>query len=304
MTTDSLPARRRDDLPSVARLLTLSDNVVAIALTLLVFQLKVPAAAQVADPGSATDLAAQLAKQADQLISYLIAFYVVAQFWLAHHRVFRQVAGHHEGLAWWNFAFLLTITAMPFTSSLLGQYGSQPARSGHLRGQRAAGCPGDAGDTAVRAAPGCPDRARRRRRGPGTPGAGHGHRARHRLVHRPGLGEHQRRQVLLAADPPRAVGGEPLVRPHHPRHRRGRHGWPLASPGRPALPARQKAGALAAAESPSRQGENPCRMKAAVTGRDFGSHSHGPGLAVHRWRGAPPGHHGKPTMSGTKVLRQ
>jgi len=126
MTTDTLPARRRDDLPSVARLLTLSDNVVAIALTLLVFQLKVPAAAQVADPGSAADLAAQLAKQADQLISYLIAFYVVAQFWLAHHRVFRQVAGHHEGLAWWNFAFLLTITAMPFTSSLLGQYGTNP----------------------------------------------------------------------------------------------------------------------------------------------------------------------------------
>jgi len=50
----------------------------------------------------------------------------VAQFWLAHHRVFRQVAGHHEGLAWWNFAFLFTITAMPFTSSLLGNYGSNP----------------------------------------------------------------------------------------------------------------------------------------------------------------------------------
>ena len=31
------PARPRDHLPSVARLLTLSDNVVAIALTLLVF---------------------------------------------------------------------------------------------------------------------------------------------------------------------------------------------------------------------------------------------------------------------------
>ena len=99
MTTDSLPARRRDDLPSVARLLTVSDNVVAIALTLLVLQLKVPAAAQVANPGSAADLAAQLAKEADALISYVIAFYVVAQFWLAHHRVFRRAAGHHEGLA-------------------------------------------------------------------------------------------------------------------------------------------------------------------------------------------------------------
>ncbi len=119
-------ARQREDLPSVARLLTLSDNVVAIALTLLVFQLKVPAAAQVADPGSAADLAAQLAREADQLISYLVAFYVVAQFWLIHHRVFRRAAGHHEGLAWWNFAFLFTITAMPFTSSLLGNYGTNP----------------------------------------------------------------------------------------------------------------------------------------------------------------------------------
>ena len=120
------PARPRDDLPSVARLLTLSANVVAIALTLLLFQLRVPATALVADQDSAADLAAQLAKQADQLIGYLVAFYVVAQFWLAHHRVFRQVAGHHEGLAWWNFAFLFTITAMPFTSSLLGSYGDNP----------------------------------------------------------------------------------------------------------------------------------------------------------------------------------
>jgi TMEM175 potassium channel family protein len=40
--------------------------------------------------------------------------------------VFRHLADHHEGLAWWNFAFLFTITAIPFTSSLLGQYGSNP----------------------------------------------------------------------------------------------------------------------------------------------------------------------------------
>ena len=38
MPANLRPARRRDDPPGVARLLTLSDNVVAIALTLLVFQ--------------------------------------------------------------------------------------------------------------------------------------------------------------------------------------------------------------------------------------------------------------------------
>ena len=36
------------------------------------------------------------------------------------------VAGHHEGVAWWNFAFLFTITAMPFTSSRPGEYGNTP----------------------------------------------------------------------------------------------------------------------------------------------------------------------------------
>ena len=108
------------------RLLSVSDNVVAIALTLLVLQVKVPPMDQVANPDSAAELATQLAKEAGALISYVVAFYVVAQFWLTHHRVFRHRADHHEGLAWWNFAFLFTITAIPFTSSLLGQYGSNP----------------------------------------------------------------------------------------------------------------------------------------------------------------------------------
>ena len=116
----------REDPPGVERLLALSDGVVAIALTLLVLQLKVPSAAQVAHPASAAQLAAQLVKGADQLASYVISFYVIAQFWLVHYRVFRQVAGQREGLAWWNFAFLLTITLMPFTSDLLGAYSANP----------------------------------------------------------------------------------------------------------------------------------------------------------------------------------
>ena len=56
----------------------------------------------------------------------MISFYVIAHFWLVHHRVFRQVAGQREGLVWWNFAFLFTITVMPFTSNLLGDYGGNP----------------------------------------------------------------------------------------------------------------------------------------------------------------------------------
>ncbi len=112
------------DLPSVDRLLGLTDGVVAIAITLIVFQVKVPE--KVSDPNSPSELAHALSQLGTEIVAYLVAFYVIAVFWLAHHRVFRLMRGHHEGLAWINFLFLLTITAMPFTSDLLGTYGNNP----------------------------------------------------------------------------------------------------------------------------------------------------------------------------------
>lgn len=126
MSADPARTDSRDDLPGVERLLTLTDGVVAIAITLLVLQLNVPPPAKLADPASAPELAAQLGKGADQLISYVISFYVIAQFWLVHHRVFRRISGQREGLAWWNFAFLFTVTIMPFASDLLGEYSANP----------------------------------------------------------------------------------------------------------------------------------------------------------------------------------
>ena len=61
-----------------------------------------------------------------ELTSYLVSFVVIAQFWIVHHRVLRGMRGHSEGLAWRNFGFLLTLTLMPFTSDLIGRYGTNP----------------------------------------------------------------------------------------------------------------------------------------------------------------------------------
>jgi uncharacterized membrane protein len=126
MSANSGRASQQEDLPGVDRLLALTDGVVAIALTLLVLELKVPSLDQVIPPTSASALAAQLGDDTDQLLSYLISFYVIANFWLIHHRVFRQLAGQRESLAWWNFLFLFTISIMPFTSNLLGEYSENP----------------------------------------------------------------------------------------------------------------------------------------------------------------------------------
>jgi len=126
MPADPASAGPRGDLPGVDRLLALSDGVVAIAITLLVLQLNVPSPDTLTHPDSASGLARQLGKGSDQLVSYVISFYVIAQFWLVHHRVFRRITGQQEGLAWWNFAFLFTITIMPFTSDLLGKFAANP----------------------------------------------------------------------------------------------------------------------------------------------------------------------------------
>ena len=126
MSADPVPRGSSSDLPGVDRLLALSDGVVAIAITLLVLQLNVPSPAKFVDPDSASELATQLGNGADQLVSYLISFYVIAQFWLVHHRVFGKISGQQEGLAWWNFVFLFTITVMPFTSDLLGKFPGNP----------------------------------------------------------------------------------------------------------------------------------------------------------------------------------
>ena len=115
-----------DGPPGPERLLALSDGVAAIALTLLVLDLRVPVISLLRHPDSASGLVAQLGKDTDQLISYVVLFYVIAQFWLTRHRVFRAVTGHSEGLAWWNFAFVFSITPVPFTSGLLGLHAENP----------------------------------------------------------------------------------------------------------------------------------------------------------------------------------
>ena len=125
-------------VPGTERLLTLTDGVVAIALTLLVLQFKVPSLAPGADPNSPHALYVAL-HLSGSLVSYVVAFYVIGQFWLAHHRVFRYISGHRESLAWWNFGFLFTITLFPFTSALLGSYSNNALGGRRLLGELTAG---------------------------------------------------------------------------------------------------------------------------------------------------------------------
>ena len=197
-----------ESLPGIDRLLALTDGVVAIALTLLVLQLQVPALVDNQD--SARTLWHALDVDGSELTSYLVSFVVIAQFWLVHHRVLRSMRGHSEALAWRNFGFLLTLTLMPFTSDLLGRYGSNPLAITFF-GINLVAISLTTQWIFVYAAhhqllTDAAPFAARRIGGPGPVSARHRHRG---AVAGPGVDRHDRRQVRLAALPARPGRGSP-----------------------------------------------------------------------------------------------
>lgn len=117
-----LPRRRathRDQAEiEFSRIVAFSDGVFAIAITLLVLGLEVPA--------DATDLGQALRDRSNELFAYGISFAVLGKLWLSHHRFFSGVARFDNTLMGLNLLYLAWIALVPFTSDLLGDYTDQP----------------------------------------------------------------------------------------------------------------------------------------------------------------------------------
>ena len=103
------------------RMITLTDGVVAIAMTLLALDLR-PEPADVGDPSSSRDLAHYFGDHVSQYGSFVLAFAIVAQYWVAHHRLMRGVRRQDAALVWPNMLFLFGVTLVPLTTYLTGTF--------------------------------------------------------------------------------------------------------------------------------------------------------------------------------------
>ena len=103
------------------RLVFFSDGVMAIAITLLVVELSIPAATE--DVGDA------LLDRWPQMLSFVLSFLVIGIFWMAHHRIFRYVANLDQRLIWLNLLFLMCVAFLPFPTAVLGDHDNSRARS-------------------------------------------------------------------------------------------------------------------------------------------------------------------------------
>lgn len=100
------------------RLCTIADGVYAIAITLLVLDLKAPEVPGTTDP----ELIADLLTQVPNFSAYIIGFIVIAYFWINHHRFFKAVTTCDDWALQLNMAHLLFISLTPYAASLIGHY--------------------------------------------------------------------------------------------------------------------------------------------------------------------------------------
>src|SRR5918993_1662257 len=106
----------------IERTVFFSDAVFAIAITLLVLDLRVP---QIPESLAAVELPSALLELSPKFFSFLVSFWVIGFYWLAHHRIFHHVRAYDRRMLLINLLFLMWIVLMPFSSSLIGEYEHQ-----------------------------------------------------------------------------------------------------------------------------------------------------------------------------------
>jgi uncharacterized membrane protein len=104
---------------SLERLAALSDGIFAVAMTLLVLDLHVPAQEVIHSQG---ELWHTLAGAAPQLISYVMSFLTLGIFWNGQQAQLNSFSRSDRHLSWIHIAFLFAVSTMPFSTRLLAEF--------------------------------------------------------------------------------------------------------------------------------------------------------------------------------------
>jgi uncharacterized membrane protein len=104
---------------ATARTTAISDGVFAVALTLLILDVKIP-------DGDVRELGHALHATLYPMLICVLSFAIVAYYWVVHHLIFDSMRAVKLPLVWVNLAFLLTVVVLPFSTAVLGRYPLAP----------------------------------------------------------------------------------------------------------------------------------------------------------------------------------
>ena len=119
---ESTAADRPVDL-GLERIIFLSDGLFAIALTVLVIDLRIP---ELPQPAGSDQVAAALGALLPSVFAYALSFTIISFYWVAHWRRFKLIERANAGLAYVNLLLLAFIALIPFPTALIGEHGDIP----------------------------------------------------------------------------------------------------------------------------------------------------------------------------------
>jgi len=110
--------------PSTSRTEAFSDAVIAIAITLLVLEIRVPAV------GPHESLARALWDLWPKYATFAVSFLTIGVMWVNHHAMFERIGRIDRRLMFINLVLLMTIAFVPFPTAVFGDYVDDP-HNGH-----------------------------------------------------------------------------------------------------------------------------------------------------------------------------
>ncbi len=113
----------KDYIDSTDRIEAFSDGVIAIILTLLILEIKVP---HLSDFSNQAVFAA-LIVLAPKFVGFVLSFVTIAIFWVNHHHFFHEIKYTDKWLLWYNNFLLFWLAVIPFVTAFIGDYPSVPA---------------------------------------------------------------------------------------------------------------------------------------------------------------------------------
>ena len=104
---------------SLERIAALSDGIFAVAMTLLVLELRVPAIAGITDEGK---LWSALVALSPRILTYFMSFLTLGIFWVGQQTQLNHFKGTNRDLTWIHLGFLFMVSIMPFSTAFLAEF--------------------------------------------------------------------------------------------------------------------------------------------------------------------------------------
>lgn len=103
----------------IERLIFFSDAVFAIAITLLIIEIKIP---HLLPEYTTAQVIHAYLELTPKFMGFFVSFFFIGLYWTVHHQMMSYLVNYNPVLVWLNLLYLLSIVLFPFSTALDSEY--------------------------------------------------------------------------------------------------------------------------------------------------------------------------------------